>query len=61
MSGMPKMTLITKVGLALLSTFLVCACSTQAHRVDCDGPLVPINAPVLSLNLPTPQSNDVQP
>ena len=55
------MTLITKVGLALLSTFLVCACSTQAHRVDCDGPLVPINAPVLSPNLPTSQSNDVQP
>ena len=55
------MTLITKVGLALLLTLLVSACSTQAHRVDCDGPLVPINAPVLSPNLPTSQSNDVQP
>jgi hypothetical protein len=44
------------VGLAILASAFLAGCSsTQARRVDCDGPLVPINAtaPTAAVASPT--------
>jgi uncharacterized protein YcfL len=53
---MPKAMAMRTVGLVMLASVFVAGCSsTQARRVDCDGPLVPINvaAPTASTALPT--------
>lgn len=54
---MPKVSVILKVGLALIPSFLVAACSTHARRIDCDGPLVPINVPA-AVKSPAAQQSD---
>jgi hypothetical protein len=51
------------VGLVMLASVFVAGCSTtQARRVDCDGPLAPINAtaPTASAASPTELAGKVQ-
>lgn len=44
---------VGRVGLAVLAV-LAAGCSTQARKVDCDGPLRPINVPAPSAVVPEP-------
>jgi len=44
--AMPRIKAKVALVLAAVMAALVAGCSTQARRVDCDGRLRPINAPV---------------